>query len=250
MNRIPLLKPLLNLKYSDSIKQREKLYAMSKEKLKGRLAKDNTRDDYFAHILSDPHKGFHQSEDVLLSQAMVLIVAGSETTSTFLSGATYFLTKTPTAFNRFALEIRSAFNTSEQITAESVGQLPYLTAVIEEGLRIHGPLAFGLPRISPGAEVGGEFIPAGTGVSTCPWTTQHSPKYWFEPDEYHPERWLPVGHEHSDVRFAGDIKEAFKPFSLGPRGCLGINQAYLEMRLILAKCIYFTCLYWPCLLSD
>jgi len=53
-----------------------------------------------------------------------------------------------------------------------------------------------------------------------------------------PERWLPLGHEYYDVRFENDVQEAARPFSLGPRGCLGINLAHMEMRHSLAKLIW------------
>lgn len=113
--------------------------------------------------------------------------------------------------------------------------LPYITAVIEEGLRIYPPVAFGLPRTSPGAKVDGHYIPAGTTVHSSIYVLAHSPKYWFKPDEFCPERWLGSDDIEYDPAFANDNKDAFKPFSQGPRVCIGINLAYMELRIILAK---------------
>jgi cytochrome P450 len=53
-----------------------------------------------------------------------------------------------------------------------------------------------------------------------------------------PERWLPAGHRFHDERFKDDFQEAAKPFSLGPRGCLGVNLAHMEMRHTLAKLVW------------
>jgi cytochrome P450 len=53
-----------------------------------------------------------------------------------------------------------------------------------------------------------------------------------------PERWLPTEHPFHDKRFGNDVQEAAKPFSLGPRGCLGINLAHMEMRHALAKLVW------------
>lgn len=49
---------------------------------------------------------------------------------------------------------------------------------------------------------------------------------------FHPERWL------GDPAFADDRKDAFQPFHLGPRNCLGRNLAYIEMRLILSRILW------------
>ncbi|PFH55147.1 hypothetical protein XA68_10589 [Ophiocordyceps unilateralis] len=53
-----------------------------------------------------------------------------------------------------------------------------------------------------------------------------------------PERWLPVSHPLYDDRFANDRRAVFKPFSHGPRDCIGKNLAYSEMRLIISKLLY------------
>lgn len=59
-----------------------------------------------------------------------------------------------------------------------------------------------------------------------------------DPYDFHPERWLPKTHAEYDPAFETDQKDASKPFSLGPRGCLGINLAYIEMRMILSKLVW------------
>lgn len=61
--------------------------------------------------------------------------------------------------------------------------------------------------------------------------TNTSQRYFVDPLSFRPERWIGEG-------FAGDDKRAFQPFSCGPRGCLGINLAYLEMRISIAKLLW------------
>lgn len=53
-----------------------------------------------------------------------------------------------------------------------------------------------------------------------------------------PERWLLPAHPHYDAQFNNDNKSAFKPFSHGPRDCIGKNLAYAEMRLIVARFLF------------
>ena len=60
----------------------------------------------------------------------------------------------------------------------------------------------------------------------------HNDDHFKDPFVYHPERWL------GDPAFADDRKEAFQPFHLGPRNCLGKNLAYIEMRLILTRVLW------------
>lgn len=92
-------------------------------------------------------------------------IAGSETTATFLSGATYYLCRTPHAYMKLVDEIRSNFTAYNEITGRTTEHCPYLKAVIDEGLRVYPPAALGLPRVSPGETVDGIFIPEGVCVS-------------------------------------------------------------------------------------
>jgi cytochrome P450 len=78
--------------------------------------------------------------------------------------------------------------------------------------------------------VDGKWVPPGVLVSSQNWTISHDERYWQEPDTFKLERWLGEG--------LGDNKDAFQLFSLGPRACIGINLAYLEMRVILAKMVW------------
>lgn len=90
-----------------------------------------------------------------------IILAGSETTATALSGCMYHLCTNKEALNRLSQEIRSTFRNDADITSAQCVPLPYLNAVIEETLRIYPPVATHLPRVVPkgGATVAGEFLP-------------------------------------------------------------------------------------------
>lgn len=66
------------------------------------------------------------------------------------------------------------------------------------------------------------------------WGASRSSTHFAHPNDFRPERWLPSATSPSSP-FANDNKEAHKPFSLGPRSCLGFKLAYFELRLILAR---------------
>ena len=218
------------------IAQRKRHFSLTREMIQNRLAREKTDtcEDFFSYMLAEgPYQ--YTSEEALVSQASTLIVAGSETTATLLSGLTYYLLKSPEKLRILQTEIRSNFKDGSSIDGDAVAKLPYLSAVIEEGLRIFQPIPFGLPRISPGAFVDGHYIPAGTTISSHGYSVARSELNFYNAKSFLPERWLPTSHPMYKSLFDNDIRHASKPFSLGPRACLGMNLAYLELRIVLAK---------------
>jgi cytochrome P450 len=151
-------------------------------------------------------------ENLLIFQSL----AGSETTANSLSGLTARLLRDRRAYKKLVEEIRSEFETQEDITHERITKLPYLNACINEGLRVHPPITPGLLRtVPPGGDyICGRFVPGGITVSVSSWAASHNPTNFRDPDEFIPERWL-------DDSYSSDNKKATQPFSLGPRVCLG-----------------------------
>lgn len=96
----------------------------------------------------------------------VLVVAGSETTATALSGIIRSLLLNPATMERATEEIRRSFQHASEICANRVTELMYLGCVIE-GLRLCPPVAIGMPRVVPigGAEVSGHWLPGGVSFS-------------------------------------------------------------------------------------
>lgn len=77
---------------------------------------------------------------------------------------TYYLLKYPITMERISKEVREAFADAALIDADSTQKLPYLHAVIEEGLRIFPPVSLALERVSPGASVDGHYVSASTSI--------------------------------------------------------------------------------------
>ncbi|KAI5802953.1 cytochrome P450 [Geopyxis carbonaria] len=209
--------------------KRNRHFEYSLEKIERRINSGATRKDFVQKILAEKD-AYGYDNAFLASHSSVLIVAGSETTATFLSGVTYYLCRTPHAYAALVAELRTTFASYSHITGHATESLPYLNAVIDEGLRIYPPVPIALPRRSPGETVDGIFIPAGVEVAVDPWAATHSDRNFAAPWEFRPERWLDAT--------SSDRKDASQPFSLGSRVCLGRNLALLEMRLILAKMLW------------
>ncbi|KAJ5964510.1 uncharacterized protein N7479_004386 [Penicillium vulpinum] len=213
--------------------QRGTHLALTREKVHGRISKSNERPDFFGNILKhqNTEKGFSVQE--MVNNASTLIIAGSETTATLLSGATYLLLRNPRVLAKLQDEIRSAFATEEEINLESCNKLDYCLAVLTETLRMYPPVAVGLPHIvdAQGDMITGKWVPGGTTVSVCHIAASHSPTNFTDAEQFIPERHM------NDPRFANDSKTAMQPFSFGPRNCIGRNLAYVEMRIILARMV-------------
>lgn len=233
-SRVPIISLWLMLVMPKGFMARLKLHAqLTEEKMRKRLELADLRQrmDFFSHL-------FEEDTDVesiyreLLANSSILMIAGSETTKTFLISVVWLLLRNPDTLGKLRDEIRSSFSSYRDITADSAANLEYLGAVIAEGLRVFPPVAPGLSRVVPhgGAKISGYYVPSETKVSTMIWATHHHPEYWHEAHSFIPERWIGKGF--------GDNKEAFQPFLLGPRNCVGINLAYLEMRIILATLLY------------
>jgi len=138
----------------------------------------------------------------------------------------------PEIMHKLQTEIRGAFKNYHEIDTASVANLEYLTAVLNEAMRIMAPVPWIPSRVVPpgGDTVDGHFIPGGTYVSTGYVSAARSPDNFKNPEEFRPERWLTVNGVPS-----GDNLEASQPFSLGSRVCIGKQLAWTEMRLMLAK---------------
>ncbi|KAF8446892.1 putative cytochrome P450 [Terfezia claveryi] len=208
---------------------RRRMDVYARDLVANRLGSQTNRKDFWHYILNRPESK-DASVNELCMQAQTLVMAGSETTSTTISSITFYLLKTPRVYNILKDEIRSTFKSYADITEQNTVRMRYLNAVIEEGLRLYPAAPGGMPRVSPGATVAGQYIPRGTDIAVHLFTASRDPAYWSMPNEMYPERWIDPKNT--------DNKEASQPFLLGPRGCLGKNLAYMEIRCILAKVIY------------
>ncbi|KAK7416664.1 hypothetical protein QQZ08_011930 [Neonectria magnoliae] len=196
---------------------------MSTAKVSKRLARETDRPDFITAMTTKrgSSKGDELTFDELASHSSLLITAGSETTATALSAAAYYLAANPRTLSILTEEVRTTFASEEEIDLLSVQKLTYMLAVLDEAMRMYSPAPGAQPRIicEGGDEIMGVYLPGGTKVEVWQWASYHNPANFIRPDEFIPERWL------GDPLFANDRKEAFQPFSVGPRNCIGKKYA-------------------------
>ncbi|KAI0160160.1 cytochrome P450 [Xylariaceae sp. FL1272] len=176
------------------------------------------------------------------SEATFLLSAGSDTMSTCLSALFFYLSRSPACYKQLTTEIRRNFVSGNDIRSGSrLSNCIYLRACIDEALRMSPPIAGTLWREPINATddtspliIDGHVIPSGTHIGVNIYALHHNETYFPEPFTFMPERFL-GGNEQGDER----VRQAFAPFSLGPRGCMGRSMAYLELSLIVAKVLWY-----------
>ncbi|KAK1517728.1 BCL4p [Colletotrichum costaricense] len=229
LRRLPFVATVARVLLPSTLAVQNQNSQYSRKKVEERLSKKSNRNDFLSTVVKSYEVGAISKEE-MTAHVSTLTIAGGETTATFLAAATYYLLRNPACLLKLQTEITAKFSSFEEINATAARQLPYLQAVISEGLRLYAPGSQGFPRLSPGMNVGDIYVPAGAEVFTHAWTLTHSEGYFSDPKSFKPERWLDAG--------STDVREASQPFSMGPRGCLGQNFAYMEINLILAKMLW------------
>jgi cytochrome P450 len=196
---------------------------------------NKSRDDLLTMFLKarDARPEF-MTEKRVLTMAVSMAFAGSETTAISLSSVFYYLLKNPRCLQRLREELDTAVQTGTienrptgLVSWTESQTLPYLDACIKESFRIHPPAGLPLERIVPpqGVDIAGHWVPGGTIVGSSAWVI-HRREEIFGPDVdvYRPERWLEAGEEQLKAMNGNMIQ-----FGMGSRTCIGKNISLMEV---------------------
>ncbi|GAO19175.1 uncharacterized protein UV8b_00540 [Ustilaginoidea virens] len=220
--------------FSKGLEAVESLAGIAIARVKTRLETppDLRRKDLLARLIQGKDdKGQPLGRDELTAEALTQLIAGSDTTSNSLCAILNYLVRNPGALDKLRREVDAAIPPGVDVpTYDMVRRLDYLSWVIDETLRLHCTSGIGLPRQvppdSPGVTICGHHFPPGTVLSVPTYTIHHSREIWGQDaEEFKPERW-----RHVTAR----QKNAFIPFSHGPRACVGRNVADMELKLMTA----------------
>jgi cytochrome P450 len=160
---VPIVRKLL-LGASSGI---DKQMALARERIGRRLQLQTSRPDFIdAMATAKSDDGRMLTRDEMVSNARVLVLAGSETTATVLAGAAYFLSKHPQVQKKLAEEVRSSFGSEAEIDLFSVNKLQYMLAVLDETMRVFPPVPSQLPRVchEGGDVICGVRVPGGVSI--------------------------------------------------------------------------------------
>ncbi len=159
-------------------------------------------------------------------EAITMLLAGSETTSTLLSWVFHVLGQRPDLEARLHAEVDEVL-ADGPMTLEQIGRLAYGRRVIAEALRLYPPGWLVSRRTNEPVTLGGLALPAGASVLFSPYSLHRDPGIYADPDSFDPDRWLPER--------AKDIpRPAYIPFGAGNRQCIGDEFALMEAIIVLA----------------
>lgn len=173
----------------------------------------------------------------LKDELKMMIVAGHETTSTWLYWAFYALGKHPDVQDKVLQDIQKHTTATpneneELIGLESVEKMEYFLAFLNECLRLYSPAGFVFRYLSGTENWNGTVIPKKTRIIIPIFLLHRHPDVWNEPEKFMPERWLPNA---TDTQKRHPF--CFLPFSAGGRNCIGERFARIEAQLILVNLI-------------
>ncbi len=161
-----------------------------------------------------------QQERRRRSEAAGLVFAGFETTAEALAWTIALLCRNPQALGKAYAEVDALGG--KPLEYRDLENLTYLRACFDEAQRFQAAPA-NIRTAVVDDEIGGYFIPKGSQVVITQYALQRDPRFWTEPDRFNPERF----------RTDKINRNAFLPFSIGPRKCMGTRMAYIEGTLVL-----------------
>jgi len=165
----------------------------------------------------------------LRDEILTFLMAGHDTTATWCYWAFFALCKYPDVQEKVFQDI-SKHAPNGDISMQAIEQMPYFNAFMKEVLRLYPPAGLIIRYNVKEENLKGVKVPANTRCIIPIHLLHRHPKYWKDPDEFKPERWL--GDEHP-----ASNKYAFMPFSNGPRNCIGYFFAEVEAKLLMAPLI-------------
>lgn len=173
------------------------------------------RDDILSMLVAARHEdGSPMTDAEMRDELLTLLVAGHETTATALSWAMERLVRHPEKLERLREETHS-------------GSEEYLTATVQETLRLRPVIVLVIRRLTEPVQIGGYELPAGASVTPCIHLVHRDPAIYPEPERFLPERFLdnPPG------------TYTWIPFGGGVRRCLGASFAQFEMAVVLRELV-------------
>jgi cytochrome P450 family 135 len=173
------------------------------------------RDDVLSLMIAARHEdGSPMSDAEIRDELLTLLVAGHETTATALAWAVERLVRHPDKLERLREEV-------------AAGEDAYLTATIQETLRLRPVISIVIRRLTEPVAIGGYELPAGAAVVPAIHLVHRDPRIYPEPDQFRPERFLeePPG------------TYTWIPFGGGVRRCLGAAFAQFEMTVVLRELV-------------
>jgi cytochrome P450 len=195
----------------------------------------STRKTIFHQLLDPAATPGHvvPSVEDLTDEAFTILTAAADTTGHAMAILTYYVVSNPSIYRTLTTELKNAYpshnHNHEQVKNlnyryATLEKLPYLTAVIKEGLRLSYGTPGRLPRTinTPTATFNGYTVPKGTVVGMSTYLMHRNPDLFPDPDTFDPGRWLdPVASKR--------LEKYLVSFGRGATMCVGMQYVPLPL---------------------
>ncbi|XP_010514268.1 PREDICTED: cytochrome P450 71B25-like [Camelina sativa] len=179
-------------------------------------------------------KSFKLTIDHLKGISQDIFLAGIDTSAITMIWAMAELVRNPRVMKKAQDEIRNCIGIKARIEDEDVNKLQYLKLVIKETLRLHPAAPLLLPRETMAdIKIQGYDIPRKTLLLVNAWSIGRDPKYWKNPEEFNPERFIDCPVDYKGQNFE------FIPFGSGRRICPGMASGLATIELALLNLLNF-----------
>lgn len=214
-----------NLRYQRAIEQ---LDAIVYRIIDQRRASGKDTGDLLSLLLQvrDESDGTGMSDRQVRDEAMTLFLAGHETTANAMTWTWFLLAQHPEVEAKLQEELKTVLGDRAPTVAD-LRQLPYTERVVLESMRLYPPVWGMSRRAVEDCVLGGYEVKAGTTVFINQWAMHRDPRFFENPEVFHPDRW-------ADNFIKKLPTFAYFPFGGGSRICIGKAFAMMEASLLLA----------------
>jgi cytochrome P450 len=196
-----------------------------------RRATGSERSDILQLLLSakDPETGRVMTDQELLGNLYTFLVAGHETSAVALGWSLWLLAKDQASQERLREEVRAVVGEAE-ITPETIERLVFTKQVLQESMRLFPPAPAVGRQPREDTTLGPYEVSKREPIYAFTWCLHRHEKLWDDPTGFDPDRFNPeqIRKRH---------RYAYLPFGAGPRICLGMSFAMVEMTTILATLV-------------
>lgn len=171
------------------------------------------------------------SDERIIAHANILLVAGHETSTSLASWLLYQLTQQPEITQRVLDEQRALVGPTAEPTLDDIKRMKYLDLVLLEAERVYPPVSNGPRGVVEDFDFAGYHVPAGTYAFYSIAATHLLPEVFAQPEVFDPERFAPPREEHKRTPYG------LVGFGGGPRVCIGINFAKVEIKALVSQAL-------------
>lgn len=223
---LPFWVPVENHRRMRSIIKKfdETVYGLIEKRRKG-----SPEADLLQLLIDTQEEGISKMTDhEIRDEIMTFMMAGHETITNSMTWTLIELAKNPDYLEKIRIEANAFFLENN---FESLNQSPWLSAVIDESMRLWPPVWVFMRQAETSDKIGEYLIPPKANVVLAPYLSHRAHDLWERAEEFYPERFLPEARKKIP-------QGAYYPFGLGPRACIGAYFAGMEAKIILATLVH------------